>query len=274
MRYEDVLRTQENIRTGTGTGPISAPVQHILDGAGSGEPFFIGDVVLDLLQIGARTLPGATTLTFVFPAHTGCAVFDGRVEVTEREMTRRIVGFCWNVGTWTELPDADGHPSDHPSLLLTPIWERDEENWEIPNRFAGWFFGAPVADPCPGYPQDSAIGDLMRRLFAAFSLFSEQRITVLEKGHLDRAAVRRLTREHIEPRTIRIVYLRRMRRSGTGTRTEQEREWQCRWVVSGHWRNQWYPLLATHKPHWITPYVKGPPDKPLRGGERVFAVVR
>jgi len=29
------------------------------------------------------------------------------------------------------------------------------------------------------------------------------------------------------------------------------------------WRNQWYPSLSQHRQKWISPYVKGPEDKPL-----------
>jgi hypothetical protein len=40
-------------------------------------------------------------------------------------------------------------------------------------------------------------------------------------------------------------------------------------VVRGHWRNQWYPSLNARRPLWIAPYLKGPDDAPLLGGEKV-----
>jgi len=37
--------------------------------------------------------------------------------------------------------------------------------------------------------------------------------------------------------------------------------WSCQWWVSSFWRRQWHPSTKTHKPTWIAPYIKGPPDK-------------
>ena len=52
-------------------------------------------------------------------------------------------------------------------------------------------------------------------------------------------------------------------------------EWSRRWVVSGHWRNQWYPSLGVHRQIWISPYVKGPEEAPLVvRKDRVFELVR
>ena len=51
--------------------------------------------------------------------------------------------------------------------------------------------------------------------------------------------------------------------------------WSHRWIVGGHWRNQWFPSLKTHRQIWINEYVKGPEHKPLvvRKG-RAFNFVR
>jgi hypothetical protein len=38
----------------------------------------------------------------------------------------------------------------------------------------------------------------------------------------------------------------------------QHREFSHRWLVSGHFRNQWYSSEQTHKVIWIAPHVKGP----------------
>jgi hypothetical protein len=58
---------------------------------------------------------------------------------------------------------------------------------------------------------------------------------------------------------------------GAGT----DPRWGYQWIVSGHWRRQYYPASDAHKPVYIAPYVKGPADKPLKAptGD-VFAVTR
>lgn len=49
----------------------------------------------------------------------------------------------------------------------------------------------------------------------------------------------------------------------TRSNVEARRDWSHRWLVSGHWRNQWYPSEGVHRPIWIDAFVKGPSDAPL-----------
>jgi hypothetical protein len=91
----------------------------------------------------------------------------------------------------------------------------------------------------------------------------------------------RTARETIEKsgRTIRpsVRFVMLRRRQGTQHTEGKERadfEYSCQWIVGGHWQNQWYPSKGIHQPVWISPYRKGPEDKPFKGGERVFLVKR
>lgn len=55
----------------------------------------------------------------------------------------------------------------------------------------------------------------------------------------------------------------------------EQREWQHRWVVGGHFRNQACgPKHADHRLIYIHPYLKGPDDKPLLERPIVYAVDR
>lgn len=74
---------------------------------------------------------------------------------------------------------------------------------------------------------------------------------------------------------VRVVALRRRRTAGESEAEHAEREWSCRWIVGGHWRNQYLPASGSHRPTWIAPYLKGPDEKPLRTpAARVWSVVR
>jgi hypothetical protein len=74
---------------------------------------------------------------------------------------------------------------------------------------------------------------------------------------------------------VRVVTLRRTMGDGGGETDDVfGREWTHRWVVRGHWRNQWYPSEGVHRMVWIAPFVKGPEDKPLIVKDTVFSVVR
>lgn len=85
-----------------------------------------------------------------------------------------------------------------------------------------------------------------------------------------RRRVERLEREHVT-----VVRLRRPRAPVDDDHVPQNVAWTHRWVVGGHWRNQWYPSLGRHRQVWISPYVKGPEELPLVVNKaRVFALVR
>ena len=92
---------------------------------------------------------------------------------------------------------------------------------------------------------------------------------------LPRAARRRLKDSPVRDMTDSVQFVTLRRNKETPTRYEGETEgitynWQ--WIVSGHYRNQWYPSDETHKIIWIPPYVKGPEDKPLK--QRLYKVAR
>lgn len=89
----------------------------------------------------------------------------------------------------------------------------------------------------------------------------------------DRPARRRFQREGRQPPLVRVITLRRP--AGEKSTGESDREWKHRWMVRGHWRLQpWGPKREQVRPVWIAPHIKGPEDKPLIGGEKVYHLKR
>jgi hypothetical protein len=119
----------------------------------------------------------------------------------------------------------------------------------------------------------------LERTILATWLLMGQTLVRSERLVAQRPARRRIARADpkLDP-TVRYIDLRRARTESAG-RTDEEnrsgsREYRHRWVVRGHWRNQWYPSRNDHRPIWIDPHVAGPEDKPLLGGERVNVLRR
>lgn len=104
-------------------------------------------------------------------------------------------------------------------------------------------------------------------MFRAMCYLLRQRVAQETTVSPDRAARRRMAREGREPASVRVISIRGASASGGG---DGSREYVHRWVVRGHWRRQWYPSIQQNRPIWITPYVKGPEDAPLLGGEKVY----
>lgn len=82
----------------------------------------------------------------------------------------------------------------------------------------------------------------------------------------DRATRRRAAREGREAPEVRVLTLHGVSSGGGGG--SGDREYRHRWMVRGHWRQQWYPSIQQHRPMWIIPHVKGPDGAPLLGGRR------
>jgi hypothetical protein len=112
------------------------------------------------------------------------------------------------------------------------------------------------------------------RMFAAMLSFLQQRILIYSRESVSRAARRRaeIKGRNIKPE-VNVVRLRKAQyhsRQGEG----REVDWSCRWIVHGHWRNQWYATEQKNHPVFINSFIKGPEDKPLKDPGRLFAVVR
>jgi hypothetical protein len=115
-------------------------------------------------------------------------------------------------------------------------------------------------------------------LLVAFWLFVRQKILVAHATSItERHARKRIERLGWQSnRGVRVVQLRRRETQHLPDATDgSSHDWSCQWLVRGHWRQQFYPSQHAHQPLWITPYVKGPDDKPLKPPRTtVFAVVR
>jgi hypothetical protein len=103
--------------------------------------------------------------------------------------------------------------------------------------------------------------------------FMGQKIVGIERHSPDHYQRRRLKRQKRPNWEVKVVTLRRYQQKleGGGHGTI---DWQCQWTVTGHWRDQWYPSKNRHEPIWIEPFVKGPPDKPLKDPKNTIFSVR
>lgn len=120
-----------------------------------------------------------------------------------------------------------------------------------------------------------AYDDVFFRFTMAALLFVNQKILTVSNHHPSRRQRRRAAHEgrDISSQQVRVVRLR-ARSSAAAASKGGSIDWACRWAVSGHWRNQFYPNEDRHKTIWIDPYVKGPEDKPFRQSVTVYDVNR
>ncbi|MFI5606854.1 hypothetical protein [Amycolatopsis sp. NPDC051903] len=133
-----------------------------------------------------------------------------------------------------------------------------------------------VGEYVPGSEIDDSDHTFVLRFLYAFWRLCDQRIGVQDQApptHSARVAAERLG----APAEIRVVQVRRPEQSAEQPAEDAAapaRDWQHRWVVRMHKVRQWYPSEQTHKVIYRGPYIKGPADKPLLGGDVVRAVTR
>lgn len=95
---------------------------------------------------------------------------------------------------------------------------------------------------------------------------SMQKMTVRTGTAYPRAARRRAERAglSLDPDDmIMVITLRRPKNKYNGDGEGDPINYTHRWIVGGHWRNQYYPSLGMHRQIYISDYVKGPEHLPL-----------
>jgi hypothetical protein len=114
----------------------------------------------------------------------------------------------------------------------------------------------------------------IRWVYAATYLMSQRLAMPLEK-RVDRHVTKRAAKLKLtQPPILRVITLRRMEQDRPAVGHEVV-DWQWRWEVRGHWRNQFCPGSGTYRPVFIEAYVKGPEGKPLKPpGMKLFVARR
>lgn len=86
--------------------------------------------------------------------------------------------------------------------------------------------------------------------------------------------IERHTRKRIKNayRSYYLVTLRK-RESNNNDSPLGESNFSCRWVVSGHFRRQYYPSIENHKLIFISPFIKGPDNMPLKEKTNALIIV-
>jgi hypothetical protein len=93
----------------------------------------------------------------------------------------------------------------------------------------------------------------------------EQTLLVPGHVHVPRALAKRYQHSlnSMQEPNLRIVELRKRETLPANPYEAREVEWQHRWFVRAHWRQQRHPTTRAYKPVFVHAYVKGPEGKPL-----------
>lgn len=209
---------------------------------------------------------------------TDQAVVEDPTTTVAIEQAQHPRQFSARVKNWTERI--------HVSGLLTTAGSSD---LPMLRDVVGWNVGLPLSKhrtQWDGYAEGGATvwdktDEMESKLLGAFLLWIKQRIMVYSERQADRAARRRIAAMPHKPNPEAPIMLVELRAKDYITTPDKEDkvavEWHYRWVVRGHWRHNQRCGVGNkeRRPVYIEPYLKGPPDMPLKPPRAVvFAVTR
>lgn len=246
----------------------------------SGDPFYWDTNACDLVTATAAEMPPMTLRPEDLITPFGFCWFARPLPLTVPEGFKTslpMVGYAWG-----EVPGN--------GVMLMPFSPSPKRLSGAPTQLTMWRYGDSVEQLADNVKelaskearlQDRDIQAVRRieqmRYIAACMAFMNQRILTHQRERADRSTRRRLERAGwVHDPEIKVITLRRASSATAHPDAERDAvEWSCRWVVSGHWRQQFYASSGEHRPVFVLPYIKGPEDRPLKAtAERVFVVAR
>lgn len=152
----------------------------------------------------------------------------------------------------------------------TPLFPYDMSAWVFGKRWQT----VPQGQAEGGFKVDEGLAQ-QRKVLLATLLISQQYVALVSGRKAPRPERRRAGRVLTSPNYGEITHVTLRRSSeANGEAGTDGFEYSHRFMVSGHWRHQFYPSKGRHELIWIDPYVKGPEDKPLIIKDRVYKLVR
>jgi hypothetical protein len=239
-------------------------------------PYWVSQPMCELVEAAGPTMPDEPLKSTDLPARTGFVVFESPLVVVRQDSDpRAYVAVCWHVTSGYNLndpatPDTSGIGTWwYERIGHEHWWAEDGTPWPFGARASEWFNAPPHVGEIVDAP--------LRRLLKAFWTLSSQRIAVqTQVRDLPRHIRRQFDRVKLDSREVSLVTLRRAGAPSHGPEDDEYNpiDWTHRWIVSGHWRNQWLPSVNDHRLQWISPYVKGPEDRPLVVKQRLYRWTR
>lgn len=244
------------------------------------ELYYVTEQMTDLAVVASRSLPEFTLAPEDLPSSHGLVVFAKEFALPDEDQQVPVVGAAWGPwhgapshwvhgGVWVDFYTSPDHPAyDRQGVVDLPHLLNDNCG-QIP-----FSRGEPIERP-DFSDRGSALAVGWMDMLRTTWLLMGQTIATVQDECLDRVSLRRLNRleRHESSPRVRVVDLRRKTHSGEPG-TEASREYYHRWIVRGHWRNQWYAKVGDNRPIWIAPHIKGPEGAPLLGGEKVHRLCR
>jgi hypothetical protein len=255
---------------------------HLLERA---DPYFLDGEIQEWILNSMDSFPQDVCIGDVLPpSHRGWLLLEHPIDfhITDSDNVTRIDENMAAIA-WSTI---DGHRWDEQQdepLVWIDFYDLNDGDFRLTKAMV-WAFHKSIYDIVSekelSVGKELPYSDGYTFILSLFA-FMNQPFSTVDSRRLPRGERRRLQRETgLEDPKINVIALRRAKyakgQSNGGLPEGSSREWTSRWIVKGHWRNQYYPSKQKNSALWIMPYVKGPEDKPLKARNDVslFHVTR
>lgn len=248
------------------------------------DPFYVDDEMMDVVESAALTFEPERLKPTDFITPSAFVVLPRPMSMMDRHgVVCNFRAILWNevdmIHADTDVSSTVAPTPDEKGVLLSlysNVYDLDGYHERNDEKFGpGWqdkIVGATGSvysllhiTPWVYEQEFPSATDITRQGFwtpvQAFLRLSMQTIAEHHAPHPPRASMKRWKKVMHTDKYVTVIRLRRPRsHSGEPTQTV---DWSHRWIVNGHWRNQWFPSLNEHRQIWIGAHVKGPESKPL-----------
>lgn len=239
------------------------------------ECYWVSEDMMTLIEHAAKEMPGEEFYPTDVPSKSGFVCLSKDINLRGDDGKQKTLPVsAWSWGVDDEAKNCsitlwiNGRPVTTESVPFGSSWEEIQSNKprkshgsDLKNVLAHMRdpdFVDRVMNPRPGVFEISFM-----RFPKALWTISQQRLADIETYQPPRYIRRQLAKagSALADRMLKVVRLRRATYAAHGGSSDVE--WTHRWLVNGHWRNQWLPSVENHRLQYIMPYVKGPEDKPF-----------
>lgn len=236
------------------------------------DTYFMSDNIQQGLLSAAHALPlDCQVHKESFPSTKGFLLLEQPLPSLIDNTLGAISAFSW---WYTTLED-----TGEEAMVLVGWWQTPTQL--LPALYLKIVDGDTVDDIItihhdPHLTEDAPLLTIVKFLVATFN-FLEQQLLEPARTALPRQQRRQVERtHHITDPTVNVIRLRRRYVQHPTDPNHLPKDHDFQWMVRGHWRKQPYRSKGPdyYKYIFIAPHTAGPDDKPLKGTERVYAIVR
>lgn len=249
-------------------------VDHIVAGiwAASDNLYWVSTEFTRLATMAGKEFDKISLTREELPATFGFMIFEEPIGEIQRPLgMAHIRGVSWTLipeGVWLNLY-IQGEDCE-PDIDVEQM--RAEFGWLMcPNTGSGIPFGSEIERI------DGPQYDIAATILATWFLMRQPGVAEHSKAPVDKKAARSFQRTNNRPLPdVQLVDLRRQpRRPGSDTETHEGRKLTVRVYRRGHWKRQFYgPGRAMRKTIYISGYIAGPENAPLKDSPRKVKIVR